>query len=94
MNNWTQKGEIEEWRKLHNDKPNSLCHSPNIFWVTKSRRLKRASCEARTEGARRVLKLLADKTIGNKPLGRPRDRWEDVGHIVISELIKCNKLIL
>jgi hypothetical protein len=29
-----------EWRKLHNDKLNDLCSSPNIVWVIKSRRMR------------------------------------------------------
>jgi hypothetical protein len=27
-----------DWRRLHKEKLHDLCSSPNIFWVTKSRR--------------------------------------------------------
>ena len=32
---------------------------------------------ARTEDRRRVYRILMGKPEGNRPLGRPRSRWED-----------------
>jgi hypothetical protein len=31
-----------EWRKLHNEELNDLYTSPNVFWVVKVRRMRRA----------------------------------------------------
>ena len=45
--------------------------------MIKSRRLRWAGHVARMEGGRSELKILTGKFTGNRPLGRPRLRWED-----------------
>ena len=55
----------------------SLYRSPNIFKVTKSRRLRWAGHVARMEEGRSAFKNLTGKPTGKRPLGRPRRRWED-----------------
>jgi hypothetical protein len=42
-----KREEDESWRKLHNDKLHSLCSSPNIVRVIKSRRMRWAGHVAR-----------------------------------------------
>jgi hypothetical protein len=38
---------IGDWRQLHNEKLNDLYSPPNIIWVIKSRRMRRAGHVAR-----------------------------------------------
>ena len=66
-----------EWRKLHNEELNDLYCSPNIVRVIKSRRMRLAEHVARMRERRGVYRVLVGKPEGNRPLGRPRRRWED-----------------
>ena len=66
-----------EWRKLHNEKLNSLYSSPYIVRVIKSRRMRWAGHVARMEEGRGVHKVLVGKPERKIPLGGPRRRWED-----------------
>ena len=45
--------------------------------MIKSRRLRWAGHVARMEEGRSAFKILTGKPTGNRPLGRPRRRWED-----------------
>ena len=54
-----------------------MYHLPNIVRVIKSRRLRWAGHVARMEKGRSAFKILTGKPTRNKPLGRPRHRWED-----------------
>ena len=63
-------------RKLHNEEFNDL-YSRNIVRVLKSRRMKWAGNVSRTAEIRGVYRVLVGKPEGNRPLGRPRHRWED-----------------
>ena len=51
--------------------------SRNLVRVIKSRRMRWAGHLARMEEGRGVHKVLVGKPEGNRPLGRPRRRWED-----------------
>ena len=70
---------ITEWRKLHNEKLNDLYSSPNIVRVIKSRRMRWAGHVARME-------VFVGKPEGERPLGRPRSRWEDNIKMVLEEV--------
>ena len=73
-----KKDEITgEWRKLHNVELHALYSSPNIIRSLQSRRLRLAGHVARMEQSRNVYRVLVGKPEGNRPLGRPRHRWED-----------------
>ena len=64
-----------EWRKLHNEELTDLYSLPNIIQVIKLRRMRWAGLVAfMGRGAYRVL---VRKPEGERPLGRPRRRWED-----------------
>ena len=66
-----------EWRKLHDEELNDLYYSPNIVRVIKSRRMRWAGHVTRMDEVRGVHKVLVVKPEGERPLGRPRRRWED-----------------
>jgi hypothetical protein len=63
--------------RLHNEKLNDLYSLPNIVRVVKSRRMRWAGHVARMGEGRGVHRVLVGKPDGNRPLGRPRRRWED-----------------
>ena len=71
------RDENEEWRRLHNEEPNSLYCSPHISRVIKSRRLRWTSHVARMGEGRSALKTLTSSPSGKRPLGRPWCRWEN-----------------
>ena len=73
-NIWAQEGWVGEWRRLHNEEIHSLYRSPNIVRVFKYRILRWAGHVARIEVSRSAFKILTDKPIGKKPLGRRRRR--------------------
>ena len=54
-----------------------MYRSPNIIKAIKSRRLRWAGCVVRMKVGRSAFKILTDIPIGNRPLGRPRRRWEE-----------------
>jgi hypothetical protein len=66
-----------EWRKLHNEELNDVYSLPNTMWVVKSRRMRWAGHVARMGEDRSVHRVLVGKPEGNRPMGRPRHRWED-----------------
>jgi hypothetical protein len=68
--------ETGEWRKLHNEELHILYSSTNIIRQIKSRRMRWVGHMARIVEERKVYKALAEKPEGNRPLERPRCRWE------------------
>jgi hypothetical protein len=66
-----------EWRKLHNEELHNLYSSPDIISQVRSRRVRWAGHVARMGDERKLYKVLVGKPEGNRPLGRPRRRWED-----------------
>jgi hypothetical protein len=65
-----------EWRKMHNEEPTNLCSSPNIFWVTKSRRMRWVGYVSHMGESKGIYRVLVEKPEGRTPLGRPRCRSE------------------
>jgi hypothetical protein len=72
-----KREEDGSWRKLHNDELHSLHSSPNIVRVIKSWRMRWAGHVARMGKGRSVYRVLVGRPGGERPLGRPRRRWED-----------------
>ena len=66
-----------QWRRLRNEEFHSFYRSPNIYRVTKSRRLRWAGHVARMKEGRSAFKILIGTPTGKIPLGRPRRRWEN-----------------
>jgi hypothetical protein len=54
-----------------------LFSSPIIIKQVKSRRMRWAANVARMEEETKVYKVWVGKPKGNRPLERPRSRWED-----------------
>jgi len=67
-----------EWRKLHSEELRDHYTLPNIVRVVKSRRMRWAGHVALMGEERGVHRVLVRKPEGNRPLGRPRRRWEDI----------------
>jgi hypothetical protein len=74
---WPKRKEDRSWRKLHNDELHSLYSSPNIVRVIKSWRMRWAGHIAHVGEGRGVYRVLVGRPKGKRPLGRPRNRWED-----------------
>jgi len=77
---------IGEWRRLHNEELYDLYSSPNIIHVIKSGRMRwigDVACIGETRSSYGV-------SVGNlreRPLGRPRCRWEGSIKINLQEVV-------
>ena len=67
----------------------SLYRSPNIVRVINSRRLRWTGYLARMEEGRSAFKILTGrpKPTAERPLGRPRRRWEDSIRMDFEEIV-------
>jgi hypothetical protein len=65
-------------------------NSPSIVRVIKSIRMRWAGHVARLGEVRGVYRVLVEKPEGERPLGRPRLRWEDNIRIDICVKFKSN----
>ena len=72
--------------KLHNEELSDLYSLPNIVRLVKSRRMRWAVHVARMGEGRGVHRVLVGKPEGERPLGRPRRRWEDNIKIDLQEV--------
>jgi hypothetical protein len=72
-----KREEDGSWRKLHNDELHNLYSSPNVVRVIKSRRMRWAGHVASMGEGRGVYRFFFVRPEGQRPLGRPRRRWED-----------------
>ena len=68
-----------DWRRLHNEELHDLYCSPNIMRVIKSRRLTMEGHVARMRENRNAYR--------NRPLERPRRRWEDNINMYLKEIV-------
>jgi hypothetical protein len=72
-----KREEDGSWRKLHNDELHSLCSSPNTVRVIKTRIEVGGTGGMQGGEGRGVYTVLVGRPEGNRPLGRPRRRWEN-----------------
>jgi hypothetical protein len=73
----SQRGEVTEWRRLHNEELHDLYSSPNIIRLIKSRRMRWAGLVDCMGERRGTYTVLVGKPDGRKPLGRPKRRRKD-----------------
>jgi hypothetical protein len=77
---------IGDWRKLHNEELRNLYSSPSIIRMIKSRRMRWEGHIARMEEKINAYGILVGEPEGERPLGRPRRRWEDNIRIDLIEI--------
>jgi hypothetical protein len=71
-------GATGEWRRLHNNELYVMYRSPDIVWITQTRRMRRVGHVARTGKRMGTYRILVGKGEGNKPLGKLGYRWEEI----------------
>jgi hypothetical protein len=75
------------WRRLNNEEHHNLCPSKNFIRVIKSRRMRWADNVAHIGEMRKVYNILVGKPKRNRPLGRPRHRWDDNARRDLREIL-------
>jgi hypothetical protein len=75
-----------EWRILHDEDLDKLYPSPNIITQIKMKRMRWAGHVECMGEERKVYRVLVGKPEGKRPLGRPRNRWEDWIRMVLGRL--------
>ena len=73
---------------MEKEKLNGLYCSPNIVRVMESRRMMWAGHVTQVGERRGVYRVLVGKPEGRRPLGRPRNRWEDNMKMYLKE-VEC-----
>jgi hypothetical protein len=68
---------VGEWRKVHSGEHHNLFSFPDIIRQIKSRRMGWEGHVACMGEGRNMYRVLVGKPEGERPLGRPRHRWED-----------------
>jgi hypothetical protein len=66
-----------EWRRLHTEELNDMYFSPNIVQAIKSRRMTWVGHVASIGEGRGVYRVAVGKPEEQRPLGKPRHKWED-----------------
>jgi hypothetical protein len=69
--------ETREWRKLHNEELNDIYSSPTFVHFIKVRRMRWTGHVERMGEMRGIYRDLVGKPEGKRPLGRPRQGWDD-----------------
>jgi len=64
-------------RELHNEERNDPYCSPNVIRVNNSRRMRWAGHAARVGERTGVARVFVGKPEGERPLGRPKRRWDN-----------------
>jgi hypothetical protein len=77
---------VRDWIRLQNGDLFNLNSSQNIIRVIKSRKLRWVGHEAYRKGMRNIYKILVKKCEGNRPLERPRHRWENKIRLDLREI--------
>jgi hypothetical protein len=78
---------IGEWRRLRNEELYDLYWSPNIIRVIKSGRMRWAGDVACMGRRRSSYGVSVGKPKGNRPLEKPRRRWEGNIKIDLQEVV-------
>jgi hypothetical protein len=76
----------EGWRRLHNEDLCNLYASPYIIRVTRTRRMRWARHVTCRAEMRNTHSILVGKSEEERPLKRPRCRWEDNVTIDVKEI--------
>jgi hypothetical protein len=65
------------WRIKTNEKLDDLIQQKNIIRLIKSQRIKQLSYVERMPKEREVTRIYKWKSFASRPIGRPKNRWED-----------------